>query len=138
MQQMQKWAHQLLEWGQMVGLMIIAAATLIAIGHLLHEMVLVMRVTLPDLLLLFIYLEVLAMVSMYLESGKMPIRIPLYIAIVALARYLILDMKSMDAWQLVGVSASAFLLAVTVLVIRYGHLRLPYESDDSHNKHTDS
>ena len=40
MQQMQKWAHQLLEWGQMVGLMIIAAATLIAIGHLLHEMVL--------------------------------------------------------------------------------------------------
>ena len=59
MQQMQKWAHQLLEWGQVVGLMIIAAATLIAIGNLLHEMVLVMRVTLADLLLLFIYLEVL-------------------------------------------------------------------------------
>lgn len=85
---------------------------------------------------MFIYLEVLAMVSMYLESGKMPIRIPLYIAIVALARYLILDMKSMDAWQLVGVSASAFLLALTVLAIRYGHLRFPYESDTK-DKHSE-
>ena len=127
MQQMQKWAHQLLEWGQMVGLMIIAAATLIAIGHLLHEMVLVMRVTLPDLLLLFIYLEVLAMVSMYLKAGKLPVRIPIYIAIVALARYLILDMKEMDTWRLLGVGGTALLLTLTVFLIRYGHSRFPYQ-----------
>ena len=128
----------LLEWAQNIGLMIIAIASMFAIGTEVISMIGLQKVSLADLLLMFIYLEVLAMVSMYLESGKMPIRIPLYIAIVALARYLILDMKSMDAWQLVGVSASAFLLAVTVLVIRYGHLRLPYESDDSPNKHTDS
>ena len=127
----------LLEWAQNIGLMIIAIASMFAIGTEVISMIGLQKVSLADLLLMFIYLEVLAMVSMYLESGKMPIRIPLYIAIVALARYLILDMKSMDAWQLVGVSASAFLLAVTVLVIRYGHLRLPYVSD-SHNKHTDS
>ncbi len=130
MQQMQKWAHQLLEWGQMVGLMIIAAATLIAIGHLLHEMVLVMRVTLPDLLLLFIYLEVLAMVSMYLKAGKLPVRIPIYIAIVALARYLILDMKEMDTWRLLGVGGTALLLTLTVFLIRYGHYRFPYQQDE--------
>ncbi|MBP8039168.1 MAG: phosphate-starvation-inducible PsiE family protein [Aeromonadaceae bacterium] len=130
MQQMQKWAHQLLEWGQMVGLMIIAAATLIAIGHLLHEMVLVMRVTLADLLLLFIYLEVLAMVSMYLKAGKLPIRIPIYIAIVALARYLILDMKEMDTWRLLGVGGTALLLTLTVFLIRYGHYRFPYQQDE--------
>ena len=130
MQQMQKWAHQLLEWGQMVGLMIIAAATLIAIGHLLHEMVLVMRVTLADLLLLFIYLEVLAMVSMYLKAGKLSIRIPIYIAIVALARYLILDMKEMDTWRLLGVGGTALLLTLTVFLIRYGHYRFPYQQDE--------
>ncbi len=129
MQQMQKWAHQLLEWGQVLGLMIIAAATLIAIGHLLHEMVLVMRVTLADLLLLFIYLEVLAMVSMYLKAGKLPIRIPIYIAIVALARYLILDMKEMDTWRLLGVGGTALLLTITVFLIRYGHYRFPYQQD---------
>lgn len=130
MQQMQKWAHQLLEWGQMLGLMIIAAATLIAIGHLLHEMMLVMRVTLADLLLLFIYLEVLAMVSMYLKAGKLPIRIPIYIAIVALARYLILDMKEMDTWRLLGVGGTALLLTLTVFLIRYGHYRFPYQQDE--------
>ncbi len=130
MQQMQKWAHQLLEWGQMLGLMIIAVATLIAIGHLLHDMVLVMRATLADLLLLFIYLEVLAMVSMYLKAGKLPIRIPIYIAIVALARYLILDMKEMDTWRLLGVGGTALLLTLTVFLIRYGHYRFPYQQDE--------
>ena len=118
-----------LEWMQDIGLVIIAIASIFAIGTEVLSMISLQKVALADLLLMFIYLEVLAMVSMYLESGKMPIRIPLYIAMVALARYLILDMKSMDAWQLVGVSASAFLMAVTVLVIRYGHLKFPYESD---------
>lgn len=125
----------LLQWAENVGLIIIALASIYAIGTEVYSMILLKKVALADLLMMFIYLEVLAMISMYLESGKMPIRIPLYIAIVALARYLILDMKSMDAWQLVGVSASAFLLSITVLVIRYGHLRLPYEKDhkDHHN-----
>ncbi|MBB6054194.1 phosphate-starvation-inducible protein PsiE [Tolumonas osonensis] len=125
-----------LEWMQDIGLVIIAIASIFAIGTEVLSMISLQKVALADLLLMFIYLEVLAMVSMYLQSGKMPIRIPLYIAIVALARYLILDMKSMDAWQLVGVSASAFLLAVTVLVIRYGHLKFPYESD-SKDKHSE-
>jgi len=61
-------------------------------------------VTLADLLLLFIYLEVLAMVKIYLASGKSPVRMPLYIAIVALARYMILDMKSLDMWRTLGVA----------------------------------
>ena len=98
MELMQKWAHKILEWGQLLGLIVVACATLIAISHQIYTMALVMTVTLADLLLLFIYLEVLAMVAMYLKMGKLPIRIPIYIAIVALARYLILDMKEMDTW----------------------------------------
>lgn len=86
-------------------------------------------VTLADLLLLFIYLEVLAMVAIYLKSGKLPIRIPLYIAIVALARYMILDMKAMDSWRMLAVAGAALILAIAILLIRYGHVRYPYESD---------
>src|SRR5574344_1590186 len=127
MLQMQKLAHQILEWGQLLGLLIIATATLVAIGHQLHEMVLVLRVTLADLLLLFIYLAVLAM---YLKAGKLPIRIPIYIAIVALARYLILDMKEMDTWRLLGTAATALLLATTIFIIRYGHHRFPYPPEE--------
>ena len=80
---------------QDIGLIFVAIATVIAFGVEVMTMVEHRTVTLADLLLLFIYLEVLAMVAIYLKSGKLPIRIPLYIAIVALARYMILDMKAM-------------------------------------------
>ena len=61
-----------------------------------------------------------------LESGKLPVRMPIYIAIVALARYLILDMKDMDTWRVIGISGAALVLAFTVLVIRFGHIKFPY------------
>jgi protein PsiE len=110
------------------GLVIVAIATLIAFGAEINLMVEHRAVTLADLLLLFIYLEVLAMVAIYLKSGKLPIRIPLYIAIVALARYMILDMKAMDSWRMLAVAGAALIMAITILVIRYGHVRYPYES----------
>ncbi|MGS0679804.1 phosphate-starvation-inducible protein PsiE [Shewanella sp. 125m-7] len=107
-------------------LIIIAIATVVAIGQEIKHIFDVGAVTLADLLLLFIYLEVLAMVSHYAESGKLPIRMPLYIAIVALARYLILDMKAMDDWRITAISLSTLILAATVIVIRWGQLKLPY------------
>jgi protein PsiE len=119
--------HTTLTWVQDIGLIIIAISTVIAVGIEIKVMWVNGTVTLADLLLLFIYLEILAMVSIYLDSGKLPVRMPLYIAIVALARYLILDMKDMDAWKIIGVSAAALILAFTVLVIRYGHLTYPYD-----------
>ena len=109
-----------------VGLLIIALCTVIAVGIEISTMIRAMTVSLADLLLLFIYLEVLSMVAIYLESGKLPVRIPLYIAIVALARYLILDMKNLDTWRMLGVAGAALLIALAILVIRYGHTRFPY------------
>ena len=119
--------HKVLTWVQDIGLLVIAVSTVVAVGIEIKVMVDAMNVTLADLLLLFIYLEILAMVSIYLDSGKLPVRMPIYIAIVALARYLILDMKDMDVWKVLGVSGAALILATTVLVIRYGHIRYPYE-----------
>lgn len=119
--------HTALVWVQDIGLLIIAISTVVAVGIEIAVMVEAMTVTLADLLLLFIYLEVLAMVAIYLESGKLPVRMPLYISIVALARYLILDMKDMDTWRVMGVAAAALILAITVLVIRYGHITFPYK-----------
>jgi protein PsiE len=122
--------HQALVWVQDIGLLIIAISTLVAVGIEIGVMVENRTVTLADLLLLFIYLEVLAMVSIYLDSGKLPVRMPLYISIVALARYLILDMKEIETWRVVAVAVAALILALTVLVIRFGHIRFPYESYD--------
>ena len=129
MRRLKTLTHASLDLIQDIGLIIIAVATMVAIGMEVMTMIRAAVVTLADLLLLFIYLEVLAMVAIYLKSGKLPIRIPLYIAIVALARYLILDMKDMDQWRMLAVAGSALILSLTVLAIRYGHVRFPYEKD---------
>lgn len=109
-----------------VGLAVITIATVIAGVGEVSVMLDARAVTLADLLLLFLYLEILAMVGLYYQSGKLPVRFPIYIAIVALARYLVLDMKNLDQWRLLGVSVAILLLALAVLAIRYGHVRFPY------------
>jgi protein PsiE len=48
---------------------------------------------------------------------------------VALARYLILDLKEMNEWRMLAVTSAIFLLTAAVLVIRYGHVRYPYRED---------
>lgn len=116
----------ILETLEKIGLIGIAMATVWAISYDVTLIIDHGRVTLADLLLMFIYLEVLAMVSHYFASGQLPIRFPLYIAIVALARYLILDMKSMDDWRIAATAFAILILAFSVLVIRYGHVKYPY------------
>lgn len=112
-----------------MGLIVIALATIFAGYQETLSMIKTGRVTLADLLLMFLYLEILTMVGLYFESGKLPVRFPLYIALVAMARYVIVDIKEMDNTRLLGVSASIVLIALAVLVIRYGHVRYPYIED---------
>ncbi|MDH5473623.1 MAG: phosphate-starvation-inducible PsiE family protein [Gammaproteobacteria bacterium] len=113
-----------------IGLLVIAIATMIAMSVEIASMFNAMNVTLADLLLLFIYLEVLAMVGIYLKSGKLPIRMPLYIAIVALARYMILDMKNLDTLRMLGIAGAVLILAISILAIRYGHTKFPYNDKE--------
>jgi protein PsiE len=108
-----------------VGLGLILVATVVAVGQEVAEMVRALKVSLADLLLLFIYLEVVAMVAIYFESHQLPVRFPLYIAMVALARYIILDSKAMGAWQIIAVGTTILLLAATVLLLRFGQAKFP-------------
>jgi len=131
MKEFTKAGHKAITLVEDIGLIVIAISTVIAAGIEINSMVEAKTVGLADLLLLFIYLEVLTMVAMYLDSGKLPVRMPLYIAIVALARYLILDMKSLDNWRIIGIAVAILLISLAVLVHRYGHTKLPYEKDES-------
>lgn len=124
-----KFGKEAIVYAENIGLLIIGISTVIAVGIEINFMISARTVSLADLLLLFIYLEVLTMVSIYLDSGKLPVRMPLYIAIVALARYLILDMKNMDSWQLLAVSGAILLITIAILVHRYGHTKFPYNED---------
>jgi len=123
-------AQTLLGFIEFVGLTVITLATVIAGMGEVNVMLAARAVTLADLLLLFLYLEILAMVSLYFQSGKLPVRFPIYIAIVALARYLVLDMKNLDLWHILGIAGAILLLTLAVLAIRYGHVRFSYKEGE--------
>lgn len=126
-----KIVHKLLHYIEELGLLLILIATIIAVVQEVIVMIDAMKVDLKDLLLLFIYLEIIAMIQIYYEQHRLPIRYPIYIAIVALARYIILDSKSLEQWQLLEIGVTIMILTIAVLVVRYGHVKLPY---DRHEK----
>lgn len=121
-----KAVHSLLHYIEQAGLLIILIATIIAVGQEVLVMIDNKKVDLKDLLLLFIYLEIIAMVQIYYEEHRLPIRFPIYIAIVALARYIILDSKSLGDWRLFEIGVTIMILTIAVYIVRYGHVKLPY------------
>jgi protein PsiE len=84
-------------------------------------------VKLNDILLMFIYLEVLAMIQQFVVNGKIPVRYPIYIAIMAIARYITLGMKELQGVDVVWLGLAALLLALSTIVIRVGQFYWPYK-----------
>ena len=123
----------LLSLSEFFGLAVIAIATTYAMGREAWAMVFVSKVTLTDLLLMFLYLEVLVMVTQYFKAGQLPVKFPIYIAMVSLARELILNIEKVTELHMLASAAAIFLLALGVLVIRYGQTKFP-SNDSSSNE----
>ena len=104
---------------QLLALVIILIATIIAFGIEVYQMIVVQKVTLADLLLLFLYLEVLAMVRVFWESQSIQITLPLFIAITALSRFIILQGKSINPEVLLYEAGAIVLIAIAILVLRF-------------------
>ena len=119
-------ALDIVEWA---GLLVISIATVVAIGQEVSQLFVQRQVLLQDILLLFIYLEILTMVGLYFKSGKLPLRYPIYIAMVAIARYIIIGMKQMDGLTMLALAGAILILALAVMAIRFGHVKYPYGDD---------
>merc|ERR1712159_193483 len=78
-------------------------------------------VTLADLLLMFLYLEVLAMVRVFWNQQSISITLPLLIAITALARFIILQGKEMDPTALVYEAIAIVLISSAIVILRLRH-----------------
>ena len=100
---------------QLVLMCIILISTVIAVGIEIKNMFMNQSVTLADLLLMFLYLEVLAMVRVFWDQQSISITLPLLIAITALARFIILQGKEMDPTALVYEAVAIVLIAITAL-----------------------
>ena len=106
---------------QLALMVIILISTVIAVGIEMKNMYLNQSVTLADLLLMFLYLEVLAMVRVFWNQQSISITLPLLIAITALARFIILQGKEMDPTALVYEAVAILLIAGAIVVLRLRH-----------------
>ena len=106
---------------QLALMVIILVSTVIAVGIEIKNMFTNQSVTLADLLLMFLYLEVLAMVRVFWSQQSISITLPLLIAITALARFIILQGKEMDPTALVYEAVAILLIAGAIVVLRLRH-----------------
>jgi phosphate starvation-inducible membrane PsiE len=83
--------------------------------------------SIQDILLLFIYLELGAMVGIYFKTNHMPVRFLIYVAITALTRLLLEHIQAHQTpdWSIVMVAGAILLLALANLIVRYGSARFP-------------
>ena len=104
---------------QLVAVIMVLAATIIAFLLEIIKMYEAQNVTLADLLLMFIYIEVIGLVRSYWESRAVRVIYPLIIAITALARYIILQDKEFDPTNLIYLAFAILIVSIATVVIRF-------------------
>lgn len=120
---MEQLGNRLVDWFHLVGLFLVGV---MIVWATIVEIMLIFREAGPsvkDILLLFIYLELGAMVGIYFKTKRLPVRFLLYIAITALTRVLAIDIKEMADERMIAISLSILLLTFSVMLIRYATAR---------------
>ena len=105
-------------------LSILIVCTIIAIGMEIQGMILNLKVTLADILLLFIYIEIIGMIKEYWISKVIRMSYPLFIAMTALARMIIMQRKDVDPSAYVYESVAILIIAIAIVVLRIRHMEI--------------
>ena len=105
-------------------LSVLIVCTIIAIGMEIQGMIAVYKVTLADILLLFIYIEIIGMIKEYWVSKMIRMSYPLFIAMTALARMIIMQSKDVDPSAYVYESVAILILAIAIVVLRVRHMEI--------------
>ena len=105
-------------------LSVLIVCTIIAIGMEVQGMIAAYKVTLADILLLFIYIEIIGMIKEYWVSKMIRMSYPLFIAMTALARMIIMQRKDVDPSAYVYESVAILILAIAIVVLRVRHMEI--------------
>ena len=112
-------------------LTVIALLTIVATFQEIIKIYNIGTINLADLLLLFIYTEVLGMIGVFYTSNRIPITLPLFIAMTAISRLIILQGKGMDASTLLYEAGAILIIALACLAVRYRPSRsYHYQNED--------
>ncbi|MET0013742.1 MAG: phosphate-starvation-inducible PsiE family protein [Sedimenticola sp.] len=114
----------------LMGLFVIGAAIIWASWAEVFRIIAEGHPGIKDVLLLFIYLELGAMVGIYFKTKRLPVRFLIYIAITALTRLLAIDVKVMDDMRILMITGAILLLSLSVLVLRYSSVRFTAPEDE--------
>jgi protein PsiE len=120
--------NNIIEGFHYVALFIIGCMVIWSAGHTVWDILTIKQyATIDDILLLFIYLELGAMVGIYFKTNHMPVRFLIYIAITALTRLLISDIQHDHKadLDLVIITGSILILAGAILVVRFASWHYP-------------
>jgi protein PsiE len=98
-------------------LLLVGALTVVAAGLELLVIFGNRTVTLADILLMFLYAEVIGMVAVFYTSRTIVVIYPIFIAITAIARLIVLQGKDMDPINIVFEAVAIFVLALAVLIL---------------------
>lgn len=98
-------------------LAIIGIATCLAAAQYLFSMFVAREITLADLFLLFIYAEIIGMVGVFYSTNRIPVTLPIIIAITALCRLIIMQGKDTDALMLVGEASAILILSISAYIM---------------------
>jgi len=104
---------------QLAAVLFVLFSTILAFAIEVKVMYDARYVSLADLLLMFIYIEVIGLVRSYWETRAIRVTYPLVIAITALARYIILQDKDSDPTNLIYISIAILIVSIATVVIKF-------------------
>ena len=108
-----KFIHQI----ETISHWLIYGLVLFLFGSEVVEMFETSNITVKNILTFFIYLEIMQMVSIFFETGKIPVRYPIYISMIGLARYIILE--DLQVNEALAISGSILLLSIALVALAY-------------------
>ena len=100
-------------------LAIIGIATCIASALYIFDMFLAQKITLADLFMLFIYAEIIGMVGAFYSTNRIPVTLPIIIAITALCRLIVMQSKEMDALVVLGEAGAILVLSIAAIIMSF-------------------
>jgi len=100
-------------------LAVIGFLTMFAAAMDVYHMVINLKVELGDLFLLFIYAEIIGMVGAFYISNRIPVTLPIIIAMTALCRLIVLHSKEADPWMLIAEAGAIVLLGGAAYIMSY-------------------
>ena len=114
-------------------LAVIGGLTMIAAALDIYQMVVVnMKIELADLFLLFIYAEIVGMVGVFYTSNRIPVTLPIIIAITALCRLIVLNSKDADPMILMAEAGAILVLSIAAYMMSLKD-KLSLEKEDIEN-----